>query len=91
MKGAGGAKGYSGSGKAKEGAKVSHAPQKKPAHPGSHGGSNTGSIDTMTKLFFHPKGGFDNKAPAGRKSPAGAGGYKDSGAKAAPQKTGVSR
>ena len=80
-----------GSSHAQRGAKVSHAASKKPIHPGSSGGASVGSIDTMTKLFFHPKGGFGNKAPAGRKSPVGGSGYKDSGARGAPQKVGVSR
>jgi hypothetical protein len=73
-----------------DGPNVTHAQQKKPLKPGSHGGPNTGSVDTLTKLFFHPKGGLGNKAPASRKSPPSAPGYKDSGARGGAQKTGVS-
>lgn len=92
MHGAGGKAGYSGSAHAEEGTKPSHEQGKKPKHPGSHGGPRTGSIDTMTKLFFHPKGGFDNKGmKATRKSPMGSGGYKDSGPKTGIRVTGVNK
>jgi len=76
---------------AHQGSGPSHEPIKKLLKPGSHGGARTGSVDTLTKLIFHPKGGFDNKEPDTRKSPRGSGGYKDSGPKTGRRVTGVDR
>ena len=67
----------------------SHAAVAEPEKPGSHGGAGTGSIDTLTKLIFHPAGGFD-KPSAGAKRPKGAHGYKDSGPSSGRKVTGVS-
>ena len=89
MKGEGGTS--SSSSHAKEGPRPTHEAVKDPKHPGSHGGPHTGSIDTLTKLFFHPKGGFGNKKdPDTSKRPPYSGGYKDSGPKSGRRITGVS-
>ena len=73
------------------GKEPSHEATKSPAHPGSHGGARTGSVDTLTKLIFHPKGGFDNKEPDVSRRHGKAPGYKDSGSRTGVHKTGVSR
>lgn len=54
-----------------------HSSSKAPESPGSPGGSNVGSLDTMTSLFFHPKGGMGKGS--GKKSPQKSGKFKDSG------------
>jgi hypothetical protein len=84
----GGSTTKSGGLESKPGATYSHASTKKPLKPGSSGSSNTGSVDTMTKLIFHPKGGMGKGKSA--KTPGSAPGYKDSGSKGSAQKTGVS-
>jgi hypothetical protein len=89
MKGEGGTS--KSSAHAKQGPGPSHEETKKSLKPGSHGGARTGSVDTLTKLIFHPKGGFDNKELDTRKSPRGSGGYKDSGPKTGRRVTGVNR
>lgn len=60
-----------------------------PKKPGSSGGAKVGSVAALTKLVFHPKGGLGKAAAA--KKPQGSSGFKDSGAKGPPQKTGASK
>lgn len=76
MKGAGG-KGRSAAGPQDRGPGVSHTSQKEPVAPGSSGGNQTGSLDTLTSLFFHPKGGMGKGKTA--KAPQRSGRFKDSG------------
>lgn len=61
------------------GAAVTHTNSKAPLKPKSPGGANTGSVDTMTKLIFHPKGGLGKTGKS--KGVTGAGGFKESGSR----------
>jgi hypothetical protein len=57
---------------------------REPQHPGSHGGPHTGSIDTLTHLFFHPEGGL-GVAQKHALGPKQDGKFKDSGKKGRPE------
>ena len=66
-----------------------HSATKMPMKPGSSGGPNMGSLDTMTKLIFHPKGNMGSGKHVKQKSGPG---FQDSGARGSPKKfSGVSK
>jgi hypothetical protein len=74
MKGEGGTDRHSS--KAMPGSMVKHNQTKKPLRAQSKGGSGVNSIDTLTKLIFHPKGGLGYGKPRGQNQKSG---FKDSG------------
>jgi len=80
-------KGEGGRDRSSSHAEVIHAPrhsaEKKPLHPGSKGGAGVGSVDTLTKLIFHPNGGLGH---GGSVRPTRSPGYEDSGQKGAPKR-----
>jgi len=53
-----------------------HSPLRKPKMPASKGGPGVNSIDTLTKLIFHPKGDMGSGKHGRAKS---ARGFKDTG------------